>query len=602
MKQFITRSLIAASIALVALSVVPTGAVAQMVYYSGYNAAPYWPKLSNPIVIQGQTLSINLSAIDENGDQLSYTLVNAPAGAAFNQATKVFSFTPNYTQLGSFPVTISATDGKSAPAVATFYVSVTTDYGRYVYGGGDAEGYFNQAPYFTSTNSYYSANSGSLLTFTVTAIDPEGSEVRYSVSGLPAGASFDAARRQFSWTPTRSQRGAYALSFYATDGNRTSIPLTVSIVVDGGAIVTSASAYYPQVPPTYTAPSTYQYAAVAGCQTQLSAMPKTAPAGRVFTYVFGNCDSSGRPVTTSLVVGPTGASLTNGVLRWDIPANAVNTDYTFTVSVSNGIATALADYTLTVYGGEPQVKTVYGTPKTIVRTIETAPVVTPVATQYYPTTVTAPVVVATGRTVVPTNYSYYGATAYGAFAPLAAEHVAINAFNIAIRVNAQKEMIVSWDTNKPTTGEVVFGYASQTRGADIEKTILNYDFTTGERAGVTTRHEANLGALSLNTTYYLRVISRADDHTDISREIVFIPMTTAQQTIEVQQHEGAASATGALMSFLTSGGFLFFLLLVILGLITYLIILNRRPGIAAASEQGTHADEPHLEFYPQKHR
>jgi hypothetical protein len=166
-------------------------------------------------------------------------------------------------------------------------------------------------------------------------------------------------------------------------------------------------------------------------------------------------------------------------------------------------------------------------------------------------------------------------------------------------VSAAKEMIVSWDTNKPTTGEVVFGYSSQTRGADLDRTILNYDFTTGQVGGSATRHEANLGKLSTNQTYYLRVISRADNQTDISREIVFIPMATSGGSIVIEQSEGAASAADSLGAFLVSGGFLSFLLLVIIGLIIYLIVLGRRSS--GDGEGHPHAPE-HLVFHPEKHR
>jgi hypothetical protein len=499
--------------------------------------------------------------------------------------------------LGSFPVTLGVTDGKSPVAYTTFYVSVTTDYGHYVYGGGAPDDYYNQAPYFTTTNSYYAINSGNNLRFTVTAIDPESREVRYSVSGLPAGSSFDSATRAFSWTPASNQRGSYTLSFSATDGYATSIPLNITIIVDGGVgaqarqtytspVFTTAQQYYPNT----------EYFATYGC-SGVATMPKTAIAGEVYKYNFGSCLVGNRPVNFELATGPIGASITNNVLSWYVPTNAVNKEYAFIVTVSNDLASANVDFTLKVVGGAPTVNTVVTQPKTVVQYVNVPAntVTQPVATNYYPNAQN--VYVSTGRTVTPTNYQYYQAGAYGAMLPAPA--VSISTFNISVRVSAAKEMIVSWDTNKPTTGEVVFGYSSQTRGADLDRTILNYDFTTGQVGGSATRHEANLGKLSTNQTYYLRVISRADNQTDISREIVFIPMATSGGSIVIEQSEGAASAADSLGAFLVSGGFLSFLLLVIIGLIIYLIVLGRRSS--GDGEGHPHAPE-HLVFHPEKHR
>jgi hypothetical protein len=274
-----------------------------------------------------------------------------------------------------------------------------------------------------------------------------------------------------------------------------------------------------------------------------------------------------------------------------------------------GTVPATQTFVVTVQGGTPKVTTVSTPAKQVVRYVETAPVST-IATnvsyvgEYYPTNGRV-VTVSAGRVVPPTNYRYaaniydssYAANAYGAVAVLPASSVSIDTFNISVRVNTSKEMIVSWDTNKPTRGEVVFGYASQSRGSDLDRTILNYDFTTGELSKVGTRHEANLGRLSLDRTYYLRVVSRADNQTSISREIVFIPMASDDGRILIDQRDGAASATSSLGNFLVSGGFLFFLLLIVLGLIVYLIVISRRPyayGVGGGSAHNLHEPELHI--------
>jgi hypothetical protein len=94
-----TSKRIAASLlALCVLAAVPAVGGAQIVY-SGYNAVPVWGKTGNPTVIQGQTFSTTIVATDDNGDPLTYSSIQLPAGATFNPVTRAFSFTPSFTHL-----------------------------------------------------------------------------------------------------------------------------------------------------------------------------------------------------------------------------------------------------------------------------------------------------------------------------------------------------------------------------------------------------------------------------------------------------------------------------------------------------------------------
>ena len=649
-KKIITISVVFALVAMIAITLLPIGATAQMYYsynqtaYSGYNAAPRWEKVSSLTIVQGQTGSTVAIATDDNGDALIYDSVQLPAGAAFNPTNHVFSMTPSFTQLGSFPVTLSVTDGKSDPVYVTFYVNVSTDYGHYVYGGGSSYNYFNQAPYFSVTNSHYDVNSGNNLRFTVTAIDPEGAEVRYQISNLPAGASFDAPSHTFGWTPERGQRGTYTLNFYATDGQLTSSPLSVLVVVDGGSAIALPSIQQPIYNYNYdnnytnttpnttynyypyggnyanTTPTTaYNYYPYGGSRPYFVSTPvTTAIANRTYTYQARAMDSNGAAIRYTLTYGPEGAYMnpTTGLLAWTPPANITGSEpVQFTITATDGQTLPVTqNFSVAVSGGQPTVKTVYTQPKTTTVKYVMAPAQT-VPTQnvaaYYPNQNN--VYVTTGRVVTPINYqysgavggngnavttgNYYSASAYGAFAPLPAPAVSIDVFNVAVRVSQNHEMLVSWDTNKPTSGEVVFGYASQSRGDDLNRTILNYDFTTGEQGQNATRHEISLGKLNLNQTYYLRTISRADNQTEISREIVFIPMTNIDGQIIIDQRDGVAFAAGTLGSFLISGGFLFFLILVIIGLIIYLIVINRRASMRATDTRTMTMEEIPLQIH-----
>ena len=52
------------------------------------------------------------------------------------------------------------------------------------------------------------------MEFQVTARTPApGAKLTYSAANPPSGATFDAATRTFSWTPTTRQAGAYSVRF-----------------------------------------------------------------------------------------------------------------------------------------------------------------------------------------------------------------------------------------------------------------------------------------------------------------------------------------------------------------------------------------------------
>jgi adhesin HecA-like repeat protein len=75
-------------------------------------------------------------------------------------------------------------------------------------------------------------NEGSLLSFTISATDPDGDSLTYSASNLPSGASFNASTRTFSWTPGFTQAGSYtSVHFQVSDGSLTdSEDITFTVV------------------------------------------------------------------------------------------------------------------------------------------------------------------------------------------------------------------------------------------------------------------------------------------------------------------------------------------------------------------------------------
>lgn len=60
----------------------------------------------------GSKTTFAVSAIDLDGDPLSYDASNLPAGAIFDPITRVFSWTPNYAQEGVYVIRFTVSDGE----------------------------------------------------------------------------------------------------------------------------------------------------------------------------------------------------------------------------------------------------------------------------------------------------------------------------------------------------------------------------------------------------------------------------------------------------------------------------------------------------------
>ena len=76
----------------------------------------------------------------------------------------------------------------------------------------------NRAPVLAAIGNK-SAYAGSLLTFTISAYDPNGNSLTYSATNLPANATFNPTTRTFAWTPAIAQVGTSTISFSVTDGS-----------------------------------------------------------------------------------------------------------------------------------------------------------------------------------------------------------------------------------------------------------------------------------------------------------------------------------------------------------------------------------------------
>ncbi len=180
------------------------------------NNAPVLNPIGNRTITEGDSLVLQLSARDPDGDSLLLSAANLPLGATFDPVQGVLRWTPNLFQAGSYPgIVFSASDGNRA-STETITIQVNNA---------------NQAPVLVPL-PVQSGREGAPLQFTLIAADFDVDPLSvFPLTPLPAGARFDAATRQFQWTPTFDQAGTYTLRFGAQDpaGLRGTVDVIVRI-------------------------------------------------------------------------------------------------------------------------------------------------------------------------------------------------------------------------------------------------------------------------------------------------------------------------------------------------------------------------------------
>ncbi len=183
------------------------------------------PTLQDPggrILREGDTLRIQLIALDPDDDAINYSATGLPRGVILHPVTGLLSWTPEYNQAGVYNVTLTASaNGLSHSVIAVLAVLKA-----------------NAIPEFDAIERWR-AFEDQTIEFRVFARDPDNPEfappirkedgtLLYSSNSrptvtyrptklLPDGASFDAETGIFRWRPGFNQSGTYEVTFSATD-------------------------------------------------------------------------------------------------------------------------------------------------------------------------------------------------------------------------------------------------------------------------------------------------------------------------------------------------------------------------------------------------
>jgi len=182
------------------------------------NTASNIPPIANEQSVtteQDTAVSITLSATDANSDPLSYTITANPNQGQLSGTAPNLTYTPNAGFSGNDSFSFRANDGQANSNVATIGISVKPI------------GNINQPP--VANNQSVITLQDIQKTITLTASDPNGDSLSYTLLSSPGNGQLIGIAPNLSYTPNPAYSGNDSFTFKANDGQLDSNTATVSI-------------------------------------------------------------------------------------------------------------------------------------------------------------------------------------------------------------------------------------------------------------------------------------------------------------------------------------------------------------------------------------
>lgn len=159
---------------------------------------------------EGTAYTYTVVASDSDGDAMTYTLLTPTAGMSLSPAG-VLTWTPNYTQAGTYSLTIRVSEARSLYTDHSFTITIAD----------------TPRPPTISSTPPTSALIGQPYSYQVVATDPGGLAITYSLDTAPSGMTISGTGL-VSWTPTVS--GSYPVTIRTANVNYSSTqPYNLSV-------------------------------------------------------------------------------------------------------------------------------------------------------------------------------------------------------------------------------------------------------------------------------------------------------------------------------------------------------------------------------------
>uniref|UniRef100_UPI00101AE36B putative Ig domain-containing protein n=1 Tax=Methanolobus psychrotolerans TaxID=1874706 RepID=UPI00101AE36B len=175
---------------------------------------PEFHPIGNKSVNENEFLSFTIKANGPNGVTVVYSALYLPGNSSLDASTGEFTWTPDYNDSGVHVVDfIASSNGLTDSETITITVNNV-----------------DRAPILDPIGNK-EVDETELLSFTISATDPDIDDVTYSANDLPVGASLDATTGEFTWTPDYNDSGVHVVDFIASSNGLTDSE-TITITVN----------------------------------------------------------------------------------------------------------------------------------------------------------------------------------------------------------------------------------------------------------------------------------------------------------------------------------------------------------------------------------
>ena len=160
------------------------------------------------------TVSITLTGSDEDGDDLSFTVLSQPKNGTLSGATPALTYSPKTNYSGSDSFTFRANDGKADSNTATVSISVASVNDKPVVAGQSVE-----------------VDEDGSVSITLTGSDEDGDALSFTVLSQPENGTISGTAPALTYSPKANYSGSDSFTFRANDGSEDSKTATIMISV-----------------------------------------------------------------------------------------------------------------------------------------------------------------------------------------------------------------------------------------------------------------------------------------------------------------------------------------------------------------------------------
>jgi hypothetical protein len=163
---------------------------------------------------EGTTATITLSGSDADGDRLSFAVASAPTHGTLSGTAPNLTYTPVADYHGPDSFTFTVSDGQATSAVATVSITVVS---------------LNDAP--VANPLALSTREDTPVPVVLSGTDADGDTLSFTVASNPSHGTLTGTTPNLTYTPAAGYHGPDSFTFTVSDGEDTSAPATVSLMI-----------------------------------------------------------------------------------------------------------------------------------------------------------------------------------------------------------------------------------------------------------------------------------------------------------------------------------------------------------------------------------